>query len=139
MRVIATAMVGALALLAVSIPSQAETVRFNAQLASDTNISPRPTGAQGSAVLSLDTATKTVSWTIAYSGLPGPPQGVACGALEGPGGPAIRLTSNLASPITGSKPLSDSEIAALSAGSWACVIGGESDDPEIGGVLQPAR
>jgi len=143
MRVLATAMLGGLAILALSLAARADTVSFNARLASDTDNSPqpmvRPGAARGSAALSLDTATKLVRWTIEYSGLARAPQGVSCGALEAPGGPAIRLTSNLASPITGSKALTEPEIAALTSGGWVCVIGGEGDEAEIGGMLQPAR
>src|SRR5712691_3162375 len=137
MRVPRAAILGGLAVLLLPLAGRADTVRFNAQLASDADNA--TVGALGSASLSLDTATKIVRWTIEYSGLSRPPREVGCGAMEPPGAPAIRLTSNLASPITGSKTLTDAEIAALNAGGWACVISGAGEEAEIGGVLQPQR
>jgi hypothetical protein len=139
MRVFVAALLGGLAVLALPLAGRADTVRFTAQLAGDADNPATPAAVRGSASVSLDTATKIVRWTIEYSGLARPPREVGCGALEPPGAPAIRLTSNLTSPITGSKTLTDSEIAALTAGGWACVINGEGEEAEIGGVLQPQR
>jgi hypothetical protein len=138
MRLLATSALVAVALLAAAVPGRAETVLFAAQLGGDTNPSGKAAAARGDAALLLDMATKTASLTIKYSGLTKPPRRVACGALDSPAGPAIRLTGNLTSPITGSKALSEPEIAALGAGRWVCVIEGDGDEAEIGGVLQPA-
>ena len=134
---LAAAAVAAQTVLALPVPSRAETVNFTAQLASEGEAAANQPAPTGSAELSLDTATKTVRWTIEYAGLAQPPQAAGCGALDSPGGPAIWLNSNLASPITGSKTLSDDDIAALGGGRWVCVIGG--DEAEIGGELKPAR
>src|SRR5712691_10446069 len=128
MRVLAVALLGGLAVLALPLLGLADTVPFNAQLASDADNA--TVAALGSASLSLDTATKIVRWTIEYAGLSRPPREVGCGALEPPGAPSIRLTGNLASPITGSKTLTDAEIAALNAGGWACVISGAGEEAE---------
>ena len=45
----------------------------------------------------------------------------------------------LASPVRGSKTLSNDEVEALKAGNWACVIDSNGENGEIGGALQPAR
>jgi len=66
-------------------------------------------------------------------------QAVGCGALDGSGGPAILLTVNLASPVRGSKRLTDDDIAELKAGNWACVIDSDGESGEISGALEPAR
>jgi hypothetical protein len=116
----------------------AETRRFTAALASEVATAPKP-GGRGSAILSLDTEAKIVSWTVEYSGLATPPRALGCGALDTPSGPAILVTGNLASPITGSKTLSDGESAALGSGGWACVIDTDGEEDAIGGVLQSAR
>jgi CHRD domain len=139
MRTLATAMLGALAAATLSLASRADTVRFTAQLASESDNAPTPNSGRGSVVVTLATATKTAQWTIEYSGLAGIAQDVSCGALDASSGPAVRLTSNLASPITGSKALSDPEIASLGSGRWVCVITSDRDEAELGGVLQPAR
>src|SRR5437879_4587401 len=115
----------------------AETLRFSAALTSQVTVPPRPSSGQGNAVLSLDTASRVVGWIIEYSGLPGPAKAVGCGALDASGGPAILATSNLVSPVRGSKALSDAEIAELKAGNWACVIDSGGEQDEIGGTLQP--
>lgn len=116
----------------------AETLRFTAALASEVVASPNA-GGRGSATLSLDTASKAVTWTVEYSGLASAPRALGCGALDTPSGPAILVTSNLASPIKGSKTLADPEIAALKSGAWACVIDTSGEEDAIGGVLQAAR
>jgi hypothetical protein len=117
----------------------AETFRFTAQLTSDADTAAKAAAPRGNAAFLLDTATKIVSWTIEYSGLSGTAHGFACGALDSRAGPPIQRTGTLASPITGSKALTDQEIAGLGAGRWVCVIDGENDDAEIGGALKPAR
>ena len=137
MRFPPVAVLAGLAAAVMPLPSHADTINFTAQLASEGEAAPDQPAPKGSAALALDTATKTVRWTIEYSGLAQPPQAAGCGALDSPGGPAIWLNSNLASPITGSKTLSDDDIAALGGGRWVCVIGG--DEAEIGGELKPVR
>ncbi len=138
-RILAAAAIGGIALIALPPAASADTARFTAQLTADAESAAKPGAPHGSASLSLDTATKTVSWTIEYAGLAGAVREVTCGALDSLAGPPLRLTSNLASPITGSKALSDPEIAGLAAGRWVCVIDGATDEAEIGGVLQPQR
>ena len=139
MRILAAAAIGGFAVIALPLAASADTERFTAQLTADADTAAKPGAPHGSASLSLDTATKTVSWTIEYAGLSGAVREVTCGALDSLAGPPLRLTSNLASPITGSKALSDPEIAGLAAGRWVCVIESANDEAEIGGVLQPAR
>ncbi len=124
---------------AVARPAAAETLQFTAHLARDLDNPAQPAPSRGSVMLSLDTASKTVHWTVDYSGLSGPPQRLGCGALDAPGGPAIRVTKDLASPIRGSQALSDAEIGALKAGHWVCLIETGDDTTDIGGALQPAR
>ena len=124
--------------IAMSVTVRAETIRFNAQLTDDLDTPAKPGAGKGRAQLSLDTASKVASWTIEYSGLVQPPKRIACGA-DVPGGPSILLTSNLASPITGSKALTDAEITTLTTGRWVCVVGGEGDEAEIGGELRQVR
>jgi hypothetical protein len=118
-------------------PAAAETLRFNAILESEIAAVPKASG-RGTASLGLDTETKKVNWRVEYSGLAGSPRALGCGAID-TSSPSILVTNDLASPIAGSKTLTDPEIAALKKGNWACVIDTEGEDDAIGGVLQAAQ
>ena len=120
-------------------PVAAETLRFVAQLTADIDDPGKPGAGRGTATLSLDTATKMASWEVEYSGLSGAPQQVGCGLLESPSGPAFVADGSLANQVRGAKMLTDAEMTALEAGKWVCIIGGGDSQPDIGGVLQPAR
>ena len=121
------------------MPAVADVVKFTAALTGDTDSATGSGGPRGKAALSLDTASKVATWSVEYSGLSGTAHGLSCGALDSLNGPPIQQTGALPSPIAGSKPLNDAEIAQLSAGRWVCVIDGASDDAEIGGALRPVR
>jgi hypothetical protein len=119
----------------------ADTVKFSATL------EPDPQGqvktGKGSATLTLDTASKTLTGTIDYSGLSAPP---AMAALLSPpekqgGNPgtlAIPLPANPASPIQVNLKLQDPAIAGLKTGTWLLLIGSKQA-PEIGGEVKPAQ
>ena len=115
----------------------AETLRFGAALESEIAAMPKATG-RGSALLSVDTESKAVTWKVEHSGLATSPRALGCGVVDTPT-PSILVTNNLASPISGSKTLTDPEIAALKSGNWACVIDTNGEEDAIGGVLHAAR
>src|SRR5258707_14953425 len=116
----------------------ADTVKFIASL------EPEKQGAagKGAANLSLDTASKTLTGTIEYSGLSAPP---AMAAFLSPpakqgGNPEtlpIPLPAKPASPINVSMKLGDPQIAGLKTGDWILLIGSKQA-PEIGGEVKPA-
>ncbi|HEX3864025.1 MAG TPA: CHRD domain-containing protein [Stellaceae bacterium] len=139
MRGIAGMLLGAFALIAVSHAALADTARFTGQLGPDDPVpGAQPSTAKGTATLSLDTGSKTVTWVIDYSGLSQAAAGVECGMLDSPNGPSINVTSNLASPVKGSKTLTDAEMSGLTAGHWVCLVGTSDDEAEIGGELRRA-
>ena len=78
-------------------------------------------GKRAAATASLDTATKSLTWTVEYSGLSGP---ATAAHIHGPADPGanagivVPFTGNLASPIKGSATLTDAQIAQLEAGKW---------------------
>jgi hypothetical protein len=79
------------------------------------------TSGKGAATASLDTATKTLTWTVEYSGLSGPATAAHIHGPADPGadaGVVVPFTGNLASPIKGSATLTDTQIAQLEAGKW---------------------
>jgi hypothetical protein len=98
--------------------AQADQLKFTAVLAPGPGIT---TSGKGAATASLDTATKTLTWTVEYSGLSGPATAAHIHGPADPGtdaGVVVPFTGNLASPIKGSATLTDTQIAQLEAGKW---------------------
>jgi hypothetical protein len=127
---------GFLALFLVCAVAQAEQVRFKADLAAGPGIASQ---GKGAATASLDTATKTLTWTVDYSGLSGP---ATAAHIHGPADPGtnagilVPFTGNLVSPIKGSATLTDAQIAQLEAGKWYVNIHTEANKAgEIRGQL----
>ncbi len=116
--------------------AHAEQITFKADLAPGPGIA---SSGKGMATASLDTTTKTLTWTVDYSGLSGP---ATAAHIHGPADPGanagivVPFTGNLASPIKGSATLTDAQIAQLEAGKWYVNIHTEANKPgEIRGQL----
>jgi hypothetical protein len=127
---------GFLALLLVWSNAQAEQLKFKADLAPGPGIASQ---GKGMATASLDTATKTLTWTVDYSGLSGP---ATAAHIHGPADPGanagivVPFTGNVASPIKGSATLTDAQITQLEAGKWYVNIHTEANKAgEIRGQL----
>lgn len=118
MRRVLLQSLGFLALLLLWCNAQAEQLKFKADLAPGPGIASQ---GKGMATASLDTATKTLTWTVDYSGLSGP---ATAAHIHGPADPGanagivVPFTGNVASPIKGSATLTDEQIAQLEAGKW---------------------
>jgi CHRD domain len=129
---------GALALCLLWGSAWADTIKLTAQMAP---VTPEIKAGKGTAALSLDTADKTVSWTIDYSGVKPP----AMGAFMIPGPKPsddptpliVDVPANAASPIKGSTKLTDPQVAGIQSGAWWIMIGSK-DGPEIGGQIKKA-
>ena len=99
--------------------ARAEQINFKADLSSASEVPPVTGAGKGSATASLDTATKTLTWTVTYSGLSGP---ATAGHIHGPAAPGanagvlIPFKPPLESPIRGSATLTDAQISDLEAG-----------------------
>src|SRR5271156_4583799 len=97
--------------------ARAEQINFKADLSGASEVPPVTSAAKGSAAASLDTASKTLSWTVTYSGLT-----PTAGHIHGPAaagvnaGVLVPFSGNLASPIKGSATLTDAQISDLEAG-----------------------
>lgn len=118
----------------------AEARRFEATLSGAAEVPPTQSAGTGKAVASLDAATKTLSWTVEYSGLTGP---ATAGHIHGPAGPdanagvMVPFTGDLASPIKGTAQLTDEQIAALEGGQTYVNIHTAAHPPgEIRGQLR---
>jgi hypothetical protein len=116
--------------------AQAQEIKFRAELAPAPGVA---SSGKGTAAASLDTNTKTLTWTVDYSGLSGP---ATAAHIHGPADPGanagivVPFTGNLASPIKGSATLTDAQIAQLEAGKWYVNIHTEANKPgEIRGQL----
>lgn len=134
-----TAAVAALVLGLSCGAALADTVKMTADMGP---VSPAAKNAKGSAALSLDTAAKTVSWTIIYSGVKPPEMGAFMvpgpKPTDDPTPLMIDLPAPAASPINGSTPLTDPQLAGIQTGAWWIMIGSK-DGPEIGGQVKKAK
>jgi hypothetical protein len=113
----------AVALLAAGTTSLAfaETIRFTASLNGAQETPPNASKGTGTAKVDLDTEAKTLTWTVAYSGLSGPARAAH---FHGPAtagkaaGVVVPITGALTSPISGQSAVNDGEIGDLRAGLW---------------------
>jgi CHRD domain-containing protein len=127
---------GFLALFLVAGVAQADQIKFKAVLAPGPGVT---SSGKGAATASLDTASKTLTWDVDYSGLSGP---VTAAHIHGPADPGanapvvVPFNGSLASPIKGSATLTDTQIQQLEAGKWYVNIHTEANKPgEIRGQL----
>jgi hypothetical protein len=116
----------------------ADTLKFTVTFEPDKEGGP----GKGTATLSVDTAAKTLTYSIEYAGLSAPPAMAAilsppADPKGSPGTLPIKLPAKPASPITGTMPLTDEQITGLKTGTWLLLLG-SAKAPEIGGEIKPA-
>ncbi len=127
------------AVLAASPMASAETITFNAALSGSNEVPAVETKGSGNAVVTYDTVTKQLTWTITFSGLTGDP---TVAHFHGPAGPkenakvAVLIGKAPKSPAKGSATLTDEQAADLLAGRWYINIHTEKNRPgEIRGQV----
>ena len=101
---------------------------------------PNTTGGTGKVDAALDTATRTFSYTVTYSGLTGPAMAAHFHGPAAPGvnAPPIIAIKDLASPIKGSAVLTADQMAELQAGKWYFNVHTKAHPGgEIRGQLKP--
>ncbi len=113
------ALFGAASLLT-ALAAHAETVSFKGNLSGGAETPPKVTDGKGTATASLDTATKTLTYSIEYTGLTGP---ATAAHFHGPADPGANAGvvvpfASPASPATGTTTLTDAQMADLMAGKW---------------------
>jgi hypothetical protein len=102
-------------------PALAEMVKMSATLDGAQQSPPLDAAGKGTAEVTYDTDTKTLTWTIEYSDLSSAP---AAGHFHGPADKgsnadvAVPFSGDLASPIKGSATLTDAQAADLMAGKY---------------------
>jgi hypothetical protein len=90
-------------------------------LAASQEVPPNASQGTGTVVTTLDKSTRTLKWTVTYSGLSGP---VTAGHFHGPAaagsnaGVVLPFTGSLASPIQGTATLTEAQMNDLVAGKW---------------------
>ena len=121
--------------------AQAAQLNFKADLSNASQVPPVTGTGKGTAMVSLDTTTKTLTWTVTYSGLSGP---ATAAHIHGPAAPGanagvlVPFTGDLASPIKGSATLTDAQISDLEAGTWINVHTAANKSGEVRGQLERA-
>ena len=99
--------------------AHAELIKYSAKLDGAAETPANDSKGTGEVEAQFDTSTKTLTWTIAYSGLSGP---ATAAHFHGPAPvgksapPMVPLKGALASPIKGSAKLTDAEAKALADG-----------------------
>ena len=127
------------AILTASPMASAESVTFNVALSGANEVPPVETSGQGKAVVTYDTATKQLTWTITFSGLTGD---ATVAHFHGPAGPQenakvlVMIGKAPTSPAKGSATLTDEQAADLLAGRWYINIHTDKNRPgEIRGQV----
>jgi len=138
-RSLRMAVPAAVALCLFSGTAWADVVKFTIPLEPDQQGKP----GKGMANLTLDTATKTLTGTIEYSGLSAPPQMAAflsppTSQSGNPGTMPIPLPPKAGSPIAVKMQIPDAAVAGLKSGEWIILLGSKQA-PEIGGEVKPAQ
>ncbi|MGJ5011835.1 CHRD domain-containing protein [Bradyrhizobium oligotrophicum] len=100
--------------------ARAETVILKSELKAANEVPPNASTASGAAEASFDTATRTLSWKVTYSGLTGPAMGAHFHGPSEPGKNAgiVLPFKSPETPITGSAVITDAQAADLLAGKW---------------------
>ena len=97
----------------------ADEAKYSAKLSGASETPPNSSPGTGSVEARFDDSTKTLTWTITYSGLTGP---ATAAHFHGPAptgqsaGVMVPITGALASPIQGSAKLTDDQIKELAEG-----------------------
>jgi hypothetical protein len=112
---------GAVAALAFAGAAHAEVIHYMAMMDGASEVPSHAVPGKGMAMAQLDTATKTLTYNVQFSGLTGPAtmahfHGPAAPGVNAP--PVIVIGMPVSSPASGSKVLTDAQIADLNAGKW---------------------
>ena len=126
------------ALCLLSSVALADSVKFTVALEPDQQGKP----GKGTANFTVDTASKTLTGTIEYSGVKPPEMAAFLSPPEkqggNPGTMPIPLPANAASPINVKMQMPDAAVTAMKGGEWILLLG-TKQAPEIGGEVKPAQ
>lgn len=138
MRSLKTIAAAGFALTLLGGAALADTVKFIVDLGPDKQGGP----GKGTANFSVDTASKTLTGTIEYSGITPPQVAAFLSPPEkqggNPGTLPIPLPAKASSPIDVKMQMPPAAIDALKGGEWVLLLG-TKQAPEIGGEVKPAQ
>ncbi len=123
-----------------TVPSVSKS--FHATLSGKREVPPVLGGGKGAADFKLDAATKTLTWTVSYSGLTGAP---VAAHIHGPALPGANAGVEVPipvgnSPMTGSAVLTDAQISDLSMGkTYVNIHTAANKGGEIRGQIVPKK
>ena len=109
------------AFLGTSSVAVAETIAYKAVLNAQSQPTPNDSKGTGTAEVTYDTASKTLTWTVTFDGLTGPATAAHFHGPAAPGqnaGVALLIGNNPTSPAKGTATLTDAQAADLAAGRW---------------------
>lgn len=117
--VLAAATLGGL-LLMTAAPAKAEVVKLQADLKGTNEVPPNNSTGSGKAEATYDTETKTLTYSVTYTGLSGPAMGAHFhGPVEAGKNAGIVLPfKTVQSPIQGTATLTEAQATDLLAGKW---------------------
>ena len=124
---------------AVAPATRAEVLYFEAVLEPENEVPPANSPGGGLANFTYDTVTKMFTWTVTYAMLTGPVTGahIHGPADEGKNAGVIIPFPEMATPITGSMTLTDTQAAEMMAGKWYVNIHTAANpNGEIRGVIE---
>ena len=116
-----TSLLGAIFTIGWLSAASAAMIDFSATLNSASEVPPKTSAGIGDALATLDTATKTLTYTVTFEGLSGP---ATAAHFHGPAaaganaGVVVPIGNNPTSPAHGTATLTDAQIADLEAGKW---------------------
>lgn len=111
----------AVATIAAPFAVRAETMQFHTTLSGGSEVPTTDSKGTGTVDATLDTSTKTLTWTVTYSELTGP---ATAAHFHGPAmaganaKPVVPMKGSLASPMKGSAELTDEQVKQLEGGQW---------------------
>jgi CHRD domain-containing protein len=107
--------------LGASSVAVAETITYKAVLNAQSQPTPNDSKGTGTAEVTYDTTSKTLTWTVTFDGLTGPATAAHFHGPAEPGqnaGVAVLIGNNPTSPAKGTATLTDAQAADLAAGRW---------------------
>jgi CHRD domain len=99
----------------------AETITYKAVLNAQSQPTPNDSKGTGTAEVTYDTTSKTLTWTVTFDGLTGPATAAHFHGPAAPGqnaGVALLIGNNPTSPAKGTATLTDALADDLQAGRW---------------------
>ncbi len=122
-----------------ALPVSAETMQFTADLQASSEVPPNDSGATGTADVTIDTDTKTVSWKLSYDGLTGDATAVHIHGPAAEGENAAPIVP-MDPMMDGSGDITEEQIGTIQDGkAYVNVHTAQYPDGEIRGQLMKAE